>query len=1430
MSAPTRAEPTRRATPASPAPAQALTFVFTDIEGSTRLLEVLHERYADVLASHGRLIGAATARAGGEVVDTQGDAFFLAFATADQAVAFAADAQRALAREHWPARSTLRVRMGIHAGEATRTASGYVGLDVHRTARISSVAHGGQVLLSAEAAGQLGNGTPLKALGSHGLKDFSAPVALHQLVIEGLPTDFPPPRSVEEPDQPPAEGEPPYQGLAHFEEADAPRFFGREKLVARLVARLGKRRFLAVIGASGSGKSSVVRAGLIPALRQKGVTRVVLLTPTADPFAALAAALLPDAGESERSELAEQLRFNPTALAEHLGAGSLLVLDQAEELFSLARDDGERAAFIERLLTATKSGGHVVLTLRADFYDRLAGYPALRDLVAAQQEYLGQMSPAELRAAIEGPAQAGGWRFDAGLVDLILHDVGAEPGALPLLSHALLETWQRRRGRLMMLRGYLESGGVQGAIARSADRLMAELEPEQQAIARTIFLRLTEFGAGTPDTRRRAALAELLGQADGAAASDVLQRLAEHRLVVLGTDTAEVAHEALIREWPTLREWLAADREALRLHRGLTDAAGEWQRAGREPSLLFRGARLAAALDWAPDHAAELNDLEREFIEASSLASEREAQRQRQINRRLRFLLAGACVFLVVAIGAGVYAALEANRAQQEEARAEEQARLARSRELSASALAALAEDPPLAKLLALSAAALGDPSVETLSLLHRAWAADRIVDRYSWPADRPDSVENLVTDLHPAGRLVAAWNYRGYMEVADLQEDRVVWSRALEHESALWFPGWFSVDGQYLFAGAYWETPPGDPAPPDHEVGVYVWESATGAVVARHDVGPCGGRVAGRSEHLLLVLTLPADTESCDWTSRQLEVVELNTGDQRLLATSVDFAAISADGSVVAFDRVLPDRGNEFWPRIVDLTTGEQLELTRRESRPARYFIRSLNHDGSLLLYGDGPMEVWDVAAREVVGTYDGHAGFSLWAYFAPDGKSVYSTGDDSALRHWPALGGADHWAIPSVGAGRPSATADGLVLVPHSDTTQPAVLVDTSARGEILALETCPGWLIGGMQKSQEVITVVVNCDGQPDYLTHVFDLSTGGLRYPAIGGHQGQSGGLSPDGRLLARQSGFFEDAESAGPIEVRDLRTGDPMLQLEGMCDWDPGLPSKAEAAGCSPYPETPFAMWVNAIEWSPDGTLIAGSDHFDYEGFTVLWSAESGRIEHAISLEGGRYLPPIFSPDSRRLIASHLHWASEEWSIRTHSTVSGELVSVDSSITEPLTFVGFSPDGEVLHAIARAGFPGGGSLYWLDAHTLRPIREPVRRIHDSRVRASALRPDGSLVATGATDGLVRVWDAATGGLVHEVAFGNTEVQGIAFLNDRHLAVALRTGNVYVVTLDTDELNDIVRASLTRGFTETECARYGFGDECPTLEEMRSGAND
>ena len=215
------------------------------------------------------------------------------------------------------------------------------------------------------------------------------------------------------------------------------------------------------------------------------------------------------------------------------------------------------------------------------------------------------MSPDELRRAIEAPAEAGGWEFSPGLVDLILHDVGEEPGALPLLSHALLETWRRRRGTVMTLKAYAESGGVRGAIARTADRVFhGELDRDQQGIAQSIFLRLTELGEGSQDTRRRVALRELVPATvpDGEAVSAVLGRLVDARLVTTSADTAEVAHEALIREWPTLRDWLSHDREALRVHRHLTEATQEWELLERDSGALYRGARLANAVEWATDH------------------------------------------------------------------------------------------------------------------------------------------------------------------------------------------------------------------------------------------------------------------------------------------------------------------------------------------------------------------------------------------------------------------------------------------------------------------------------------------------------------------------------------------------------------------------------------------------------------------------------------------------------------------------------------------------------------------------------------------------------------------------------------------------------------------------------------------------------------
>jgi formylglycine-generating enzyme required for sulfatase activity len=241
----------------------------------------------------------------------------------------------------------------------------------------------------------------------------------------------------------------------------------------------------------------------------------------------------------------------------------------------------------------------------------------LRNALKSHQEYIGAMTQDELREAITAPAEKNGWDFQPGLVDLILQDVGTEPGALPLLSHALLETWKRRQGRTLTLQGYHAAGGVKKAIAQTAESVYDKLSPAEQTVARNIFLRLTELGEGVQDTRRRVKLDELAQTTEQEAVKKVLQILTSARLVTTEEDSAEVAHEALIREWGTLRRWLDEDRESLRLHRHLTESALEWQRRGRESSELYRGTRLTQIQEWQKEHGSQLSSLEADFVEAS---------------------------------------------------------------------------------------------------------------------------------------------------------------------------------------------------------------------------------------------------------------------------------------------------------------------------------------------------------------------------------------------------------------------------------------------------------------------------------------------------------------------------------------------------------------------------------------------------------------------------------------------------------------------------------------------------------------------------------------------------------------------------------------------------------------------------------------------
>ena len=453
---------------------------------------------------------------------------------------------------------------------------------------------------------------------------------------------------------------PPFMGLKYFDANDADLFFGRETLTGELTDHLQTSNFLAVVGASGSGKSSLVRAGLVPSLQKAQPSlKIHVFTPTDHPLEALATTLTRHTDSiGVTAKFIDAMADDARSL--HLAARRLvqddeqllLVIDQFEELFTQCRFEAERLAFVENLVTAVSNPDgdpnsrptRAVIALRADFYHHCAQYDALRRLLETQQRYIGAMNPTELRRAIEQPARQSNLTFEDGLVDLLLRDVGAsgdqppEPGALPLLSHALLETWRRREGNKLTFSGYTDAGGVQGAIAQTAESVYAQkLTPAQQTIARSIFLRLTELGEGTQDTRRRAQISELLPASDAADETQtVLNLLSAARLVTTDEDSAEVTHEALIREWPTLRRWLDENRDGLRLHRHLTESAQEWQHLNQDSGELYRSARLEQAQEWANQHDDELNDLEREFLAASFTAQqqaieETQARQQREL-------------------------------------------------------------------------------------------------------------------------------------------------------------------------------------------------------------------------------------------------------------------------------------------------------------------------------------------------------------------------------------------------------------------------------------------------------------------------------------------------------------------------------------------------------------------------------------------------------------------------------------------------------------------------------------------------------------------------------------------------------------------------------------------------------------------------------
>jgi class 3 adenylate cyclase len=712
--------------------------LFTDIVASTEVLDRIGDDDAEVLRrAHFHQLRAAVETHAGQEVKEVGDGLMVTFRSGAEAVACAIAMQRAIADTNRDSPEPMAIRIGLHVGEPVRHQGDYHGTSVVIASRLCGVAAPGQTLASDLVRELVGprRRFAFADAGSIALKGLAEPVPAVEVVGE----------STDAAEDLQAIAAPPYKGLVAFEPEDSGIFFGRDATVAVLLDRLAHERLIAVVGASGTGKSSLLRAGVLASLHDDALPGssswpIVLMTPGAHPLAELAAPLSLQAGvpatalldELESDVRALDLAARQAAAPLPRSARTIVVIDQFEELFTLCRDELERRRFVDLVVHATTVAGGVttaLLAVRADFYGHCGAHPELARLVGAGTTLLSPMTRQEMAAAVAGPARVAGLRLEPGLSEVVLRDLGDEPGALPLLSHALLETWKRRRGRMLTHDGYRDAGGVQGAIARTAESVYGGLDPRRQALARQVFLRLTELGEGTEDTRRRVALGELsTAPEDADRLADVLHILADARLVTTSEGGVELAHEALIRAWPRLRGWLDDDREGLRIHRHLTHAAQDWAAIGRDPAELYRGPRLAAAVEWAEGRdGAALNPLEREFLDASVERHREETREQAVQVRRLRRLLAGVGLALVVALVAGTLAIVQQRRA-------DEQADAARAATLRADVGRLVAEsdnqssrDRYLSTLLALEANRLADTPATRGAALNALVAEPRL-------------------------------------------------------------------------------------------------------------------------------------------------------------------------------------------------------------------------------------------------------------------------------------------------------------------------------------------------------------------------------------------------------------------------------------------------------------------------------------------------------------------------------------------------------------------------------------------------------------------------------------------------------------------------------------------------------------------------------
>lgn len=1057
----------------------------------------------------------------------------------------------------------------------------------------------------------------------------------------------------------------PFKGLASFDVEDAPVFFGRERLVADMIARLPGTRLMGVVGPSGSGKSSALRAGLLAALAEgvlPGSERwpQALIRPGAHPLAAL---------ERATAELPAGERW-------------IVAVDQFEEAFTTCRDTAERAAFVDALVECARDAGRRTLLLvavRADFYGHCAQFSELSRLLGANQVLVGPMRRQELRRAIELPARRADLRVEPELVDALLADVEGEPGALPLLSTALLELWQQRDGRRLTLAAYEHTGGVLGAVARLAEGAYERLDGSQREAARRILLRL----AGDGGVRVRVPIAELPGDAQ-----DVLSVLASDRLITIGEGEVEVAHEALLREWPRLRAWLEEDADGRRVHRHLTEAARGWDAGGRDAAELYRGSRLVAASEWAAAHDEDLNRLERDFLAASRAASEAEAERRRRANRRLRALLAGVATLLVLAVVAGAIALSQRGQAR-------EAALTADAQRLGAEALTNERLDQAL--LLARAGVELDDSTAtrsNLLALLVREPASLGELRGDGWPV--------YAVALSDDDRLVAIGDERGGVIVYDtatrsrLSTPYRAPEGLVQSESLV-----FSPDGRTLALAVHGDDTFVDlidprtgerrrrfklPPMPNRPFWVYApvafQPNGRDLIVQQTDVdfpdapasrlwrldaarGAVEGPPLELGSHATWNLVTTADRRRAFVTSPRDDATwEIDPATLRVLRTHPvggHAGAVSADGRLFALG------SQDGTMRLLDLETGDVRRFDGRLESGGNMHL-TFTPDASTLVAADdsGEIVVWDVERGEIRERFPGPAGDVWDLAVSSDGRTLYSAAPDARMRIWDLAGDRR--------------------LDTRFDAGPPVILDNQSPKG--LALS--PDGRTLAVTQAEGTVDLV-------DARTLALRRRLRVQRKAALGVE------FSPDGRLLAVTG-------EGARVTLWDARTLAKVRELKGLKGFS------------------------QEVAFSPDGRLLAAGNEDGARLRTLVWDVRTGkRTGVQFGVVGASV---AFSPDGRLLAANGNEDPTEVRDTRTGRVVA-RLETGDNGRS-----VAFSPDGELL-AIGHYG----GSARLVSTRTWKPVGRTMDG-QERRLTALEFSPDGRVLATGSADGTVLLWDVAT----------------------------------------------------------------------------------